>query len=269
MGKISHIRSRDMKYMNPQEFRNIVRRGEWTGDILDKCQGYASTNLVIVPKDYAFAFILFCLRNPQPCPLVDVTEPGSPHPLGVAPDADLRSDLARYRVFKDGHIVDEPTDINDYWRGDLVAFLLGSIGSIDGALEAANVQYRRTGAYTTNIQCIPSGPFHGPIVVSGKLFKSTHDAIRGIQISSRMPIANGPPVHIGNPSVIGIKDICQPEVFLSESITPQEPEEIAVFWATAVTAQAVAIEAKIPFMITHYPAHTFVTDKLSEEMAVI
>ena len=160
----------DVAEMAPKDFRSLVRKGGWTRDCLVACRGYAAADLVIVSKEYAFDFLLFCHRNPQPCPLMDVTEPGSPHPPLVAPDADLRTDLPRYQVYKDGQIIDEPTDINDYWQDDLVAFLIGCGNTFSWALKAANVHYRTIGGYTTTIPCISAGPFHGNMSASCRLF---------------------------------------------------------------------------------------------------
>jgi len=255
--------------MTPGEFRGIVRRGEYTGPTVEVCRGYAMANLAIVPKEYAFDFLLFCNRNPRPCPVLDVTDQGSPHPPLLAPEADLRTDLPKYRVYRDGQLIAEPTDVTDYWRDDLVAFLLGCSGSFDWILQAANIRYRVIGVYTTNIRCHPAGLFHGPMVVTCRLIKGAHDAVRAIQISSRHLMMHGPPVHIGDPAAIGIKDIYQPEAFFHKPIAPQAPDEIAMFWGCGVTPQAVAIEAKLPFMITHCPTHMFITDRLSEELAVI
>jgi uncharacterized protein YcsI (UPF0317 family) len=255
--------------MTPKELRQVIRQGLFTGKPR-YCRGYARANLVIVPKEYAFDFLLFCNRNPRPCPVLDVTEPGDPHPRLMAPEADLRTDLPRYRVFKDGEIIDEPTDITNYWRDDLVAFLLGCSGSFYWALKAANIHYRVTGVHRTTIPCIPAGRFHGHMAVTCRLFKGTHDAIRAIQISSRHLFQHGPPVHIGDPAAIGIKDLYHPDLSSSlKDIAPKEPDEIAMFWGCGVTPQVVAMETKVPFMITHYPAHTFITDHLIEELAVL
>jgi len=256
--------------MTPHEFREIVRRGEWSAVNTNVCQGRAQANLVIVPKSLAFEFLLFCHRNPNPCPVIDVTEPGDYHPRFSAPDADIRTDLPRYRVFKNGKIIDEPFDIIQYWDEDLVAFLLGCGTNFDWSLRAANVQYRYIGDYTTNIECVPAGSFHGCMVVSTRLFKSSHDAVRAIQITSRNLAAHGPPVYIGNPNDIGIKDLYHPDMFsFNELIQPIEPNEIIMSWACGVTPQAVAQSSKTPFMISHYPGHMFVTDKLSEELAIL
>ncbi|MBA7678046.1 putative hydro-lyase [subsurface metagenome] len=255
--------------MNPAKFRTFTRSGVWTRPNLNVCRGYAMANLAIVPKDYAFEFLLFCVRNPQPCGLIDVTEPGDPHPRQVAPEADLRTDLPRYRVFKDGECVDEPTDVIKYWRDDLVAFLIGCSCSFDWALQAANVHYRLIGAYKSTIQCVPAGRFHGPMVVSCRFVNNGHDAVRAVQISSRMRVTHGPPVHIGEPSAIGIKNLYHPDFYPFTPTTPQRPDEIAMYWGCGVTPQTVAMESKVPFMITHCGGHMFFTDKLSEELAIL
>ncbi|GAI18747.1 unnamed protein product, partial [marine sediment metagenome] len=257
----------ELAAMSPKEFRGIVRRGEWGERSEGACRNYVVSNLAIVPKDYAFEFLLFCNRNPRPCPVIDVTEPGDPHPKLVAPEADLRTDLPKYRVFKDGQVIDEPIDITNYWRDDLVAFLLGCSHSFDWALRAANIHYRKIGAHTTTIPCLPAGRFHGPMQVSCRLVKS-YDASRAVQISSRYPFAHGAPVHIGDPAAIGIKDLYKPDrpKPLKKPITPLEPDEVAMFWGCGVTPQIVAVEAKVSFMITHFPGHMFITDRLLEEL---
>jgi len=260
---------KELLAMSPGEFRGLVRRGEWTEPDLAVCQGYAMANLAVVPQEYAFDFLLFCLRNSQPCGLIDVTEAGDPHPRFAAPEADLRTDLPGYRVFKDGECIDEPTDVTKYWRDDLVGFLIGCSASFDWALQAANVQYRLIGAYKSTIQCVPAGRFHGPMVISCRLVKNGHDAVRAVQISSRMRAVHGPPVHIGNPSDVGIKDLYHPDFYPFDPADPQKPDEIALYWGCGITPQTVAIESKVPFMITHCGGHMFITDRLSEELAIL
>ena len=261
--------SEELLAMSPKDFRSLARGAEWTEGTGIVCRGYLQANLVAVPKDYAFEFLLFCQRNPRPCPLLDVTEPGDPHPRLMALEADLRTDLPRYRVFQQGKLIAEPTDIGGYWRDDLVAFLLGCSYGFDWALRAANVSYRFLGAYTTNIQCVPAGRFHGVMLVSCRLMKGGYDAARAAQISSRHLLSHGPPVHIGDPSLIGIRDLRHPDIFAPAPVAPQEPDEIALYWGTGITPQTVALESNIAFMITHCPGHMFVTDRLSEEMAIL
>ena len=261
------VSAEELAAMRPQEFRELVRKEEWTDFTLLACRNYAQNNLAIVPRDYAYEFLLFCMRNPRPCPVIDVTEPGSPYPMKVAPTADLRTDLPRYRVFKNGELVDEPTDVTKYWQDDLVAFLIGCSATFDWALRAANVNFRLLGAYTSNIQCVPAGPFHGPMVVSCRAFKTSEDAVRAVQIGSRYLVSHGPPIHIGDPSIIGIKDLMQPDQAAINPLPAPEPDEAILTWGCGITPQTTALAAKLPILITHKAGHMFINDFLAEETA--
>jgi len=271
----------ELAAMSPAEMRAIIRRGEWTKADELACLGYWKANLAVVPEDYAYEFFLFCQRNPQACAAAAATEPGDPCPRQLAADADLRTDLPRYRVFKDGQLIDEPTDVLKYWRDDLVAFLIGAIPNTTLAFQKANVRYRLVGGYTSNIPCVPAGRFHGNMAVTCSIFKASDDAIRAIQISSRYQDGHGPPVHIGDPTIIGIKDLAHPDIStLIDVKNLQHPEmlsrgfdleagEIPMFWGAGVTPQLVAMAAKVPFMITHSPAHLFISDKSCEDFAIL
>jgi len=267
---MDNICTGDLGRLTPMEYRSLVRKGEWTGSSMEACCGWALTDMVIVPKDYAVDFFLFCHRNPQLCPLVDVTEVGSPHPRRVAPDADLRTDLPRYQVFKDGKLIDEPTNILNYWRDDLVAFLTGCSLAFDWALLANNVQYRSIGAFASGIPCVAAGPFRGNMVVSARLFASARDVIKAIQITSRYMLAHGAPIHIGDPEAIGIKDLSRADrIVLPGKIDPPKPGEIALYWPTGgATMRDIAKDAKLPLMIVDYPRSGFITDLRSEELAI-
>jgi uncharacterized protein YcsI (UPF0317 family) len=259
----------DLERMTPKEYRNIVRKGEWTDQSLGVCKGYSRMGFVILPKDYAYDFLVFRQRNPLSCPLVDISEEGSPY-CSVAPDADLRTDLPRYSVYKDGKIIDEPMDIKKYWRNDLVCFLMGCAETFDWALKAANLHYRFLGSYPSNIPLIPAGPFRGVNVCSCRVFKNAQEAIRGIQISSRFPIMHGTPVHIGDPTVIGIDDLTTTSAYMAA--TPEEatirPGEIAVFFHAGTGAvRQIALESKLPFMIASYPLAMFIADQYYEEFS--
>lgn len=260
----------DVTTMSPREFREMVRRGEWTESNLKACHGYAQADVALVPKEFAFEFLQFCIRNPQPLPLLDVTDVGSPSPSRVASDADLRTDLSRYRVFINGELVDEPTNVNAYWRDDLVGFLTGCSVSIDWACEAANVPSRLIGVYSTNIPLVPAGPFRGFMAVTCRLVKGNQNLIRTIQISSRHPASHGAPVHVGDPSLIGIKDIYHPDLMsLPGPIARQDDDEIAVFWGCGLTLETAALELKPSLWIVDGLGSMFVTDKRCEELAVI
>ena len=254
--------------MKPNEFRKLVREEKWTDITIEACQGYAQANLAILPKEYAYDFLLFCTRNPRPCPILEVTEPGDPCSKELAVEADIRTDLPRYRIFKNGEIIDEPTNIIEYWRDDLVTFFLGCSISFLWALKSANVSWKNYGNYKTSIKSKPAGFFHGPIVVTVRSFKTTHEATRAIQISSGHLLMHGSPIYIGKPEDIGIElgklDLFNPKRFEDD---PPRDNEIIMYWACGITPQAVAIETKIPLMITHYPANMFVTDHIIEEFS--
>lgn len=244
------------------DVRREARAGRLTGPTAGLALGHVHANLVVVPRDLAFDFLLFCQRNPQPCPLLDVTDVGSAQPRAVAVGADLRTDIPRYRVYRYGQLVEEPTDLCDWWRDDLVAFLLGCSFTFENALLGAGLpvrhieQGRNVPMYTTSIACRPAGVFRGPMVVSMRPMTPAH-AEQARHICRRFPRAHGEPVHVGQPSEIGIHDLDNPD--FGEAVEVRSGE-VAVFWACGVTPQAVAMEARPPLLLTHCPGHMFVTD---------
>ena len=258
----------DLRHATGRDVRNQARSGSLCEQTSGLAMGYVQANLVVVPRELAFDFLLFCQRNPKPCPLLDVTEPGDPEPKSVAPGADLRTDLPRYCVYQNGQRVEEPFDLKGHWRPDFVSFLLGCSFTFENALLAAGLpvrhieEKRNVPMYRTSIPCRPAGIFHGPLVVSMRPM-TTAQAIRAVQVCDRFPRAHGAPVHIGDPSAIGIRDIHHPD--FGEMVTIR-PGEVPIFWACGVTPQAVAMAARPPLLITHKPGHMFVTDLLDTDL---
>src|SRR5438552_18925417 len=205
----------DLRHATGADVRSAARRGEWTGPTPGLALGYVQANLAMVPRDLAFDFLLFCQRNPKPCPLLDVTEPGSPEPRFVAPGADVRTDVPRYRVYRNGELVEEPADLLAWWRPGSVAFLLGCSFTFGGALLEAGVPVRHieqgcnVPMYRTNIACRPAGGFHGPMVVSMRPLTPTQ-AVTATRVCGRFPRAHGVPVHFGDPPAIGIPALSKP-----------------------------------------------------------
>ncbi len=242
--------------------RRLARAGELTSHTSGLAPGYVQANLVVVPRELAFDFLLFCQRNPKPCPLLDVTEPGSPEPRLVAPGADVRTDVPRYRVYRHGEPVDEPHDLLGLWRDDLVGFLLGCSFTFENALLQAGLPLRHVEAgcnvpmYRTNVPCRPAGVFRGPMVVSMRPLTPAQ-AVRAVQVCSRFPRAHGAPIHFGDPDALGIRDLARPD--FGDAVEVRSGE-VPVFWACGVTPQAVAMEARPPLLLTHKPGHMFVTD---------
>jgi len=256
---------------HPKEIRQDIRNGRLTGVTAGLGQNFVQANLAVLPKEQAYDFLLFCQRNPRPCPLLEVTDAGSAEPVGVAPGADLRTDIAKYRIYRDGEIADEVTDASPYWCEDLVAFLLGCSFTFEWAMLEAGVRLwhiehgKGVAMWRTSVQCRPAGVFHGPMVVSMRPIRSA-DLAKAVTASARFPGAHGAPVHIGDPAAIGIKDITVPDWGDAAEFGP---DDVPVFWACGVTPQAVALASKPPFMITHSPGHMFITDVLNSALAAL
>ena len=254
-----------------QEIRSKIRTGEWAKPTTGAAPGYTQANLVILPKKYAYDFLLFCVRNPKSCPLIEVTDLGSPIPKKTAPGADLRTDIPKYRIYKNGEYVEEVTDITKYWQDDFVSFLIGCSFTFENPLleNGIPIRYieegRNVSMYKTNIQSESAGAFEGPMVVSMRPMNPEY-AIRAVQITSRFPSVHGAPVHIGDPAQIGIQDLDKPD--FGDAVTIYDGE-VPVFWACGVTPQAAIMASKPELVITHAPGHMLITDVKDEEHAVI
>ncbi len=253
--------------MSPQEVRMAIRREEVTWESFGMSAGYSQGNLVVLPKEYAFDFMLFANRNPKSCPVIDVTEIGGKEFKTAAPGSDYTTDLAKYSVWENGKLVGNFNNVKDFWREDLVAFLLGCGISFEPSLAESGIPLRHMEEgkskplYITNIPAQPAGMFHGPTVVS---MIPIPDALipKTVTMTSRFPKAHGAPIHIGHPERIGIKDLSKPDY--GEAVTIKE-NETPVFWACGVTPQNAIMNAKPSFAITHAVSHMFVTDiKLSD-----
>ncbi len=256
-------------HASAKQARARIRSGEWTSHTSGLAEGYVQGNVVILPEALANDFLRYCQRNPKPCPLLAVGEPGQAKLPTLGADIDICTDVPRYRVWRDGQVVDEPTDISALWRADLVTFVLGCSFSFEQALTEAGLpmrhiqQNRNVAMYRSNIATEAAGAFKGPMVVSMRPFKSA-DAIRAIQITSRFPDVHGAPVHIGDPAQIGITDITKPDYGDAVDVLA---DEIPVFWACGVTPQAAITQARPDFCITHAPGAMLITDLLNHHLA--
>ena len=247
---------------DPREIRHAIRQGNFRRHTAGVAPGYVQGNVCILPREYAEEFRLFCERNPKPCPLLAMSAPGDPRLPELGADIDIRTDVPRYRVFRDGTLVEEVTDLRDLWGVDLVTFVLGCSFSFEEALMSAGLplryieQGRNVSMYRTSIDCASAGRFRGKLVVSMRPFKAA-DAIRAIEITSRYPRAHGAPVHIGRPDLIGIGDLARP---WAGDPTEVREDELPVFWACGITPQSVVLDARPSLCITHAPGHMLVTD---------
>jgi uncharacterized protein YcsI (UPF0317 family) len=263
---------------NPSDDRSIeagrrerlrIRSGAFRGPTAGLAPGNVQANLVILPKEIAHDFLRFAQANPKPCPVLAVSEAGDPRLPVLGQDLDLRTDLPGYRVWRDGELVEEPTELGHVWRGDLVSFALGCSFSFEQALIDEGIELRHVTRgtnvpmYRTAIACMPAGRFAGPLVVSMRPLKPG-DAIRAVQITSRFPSVHGAPVHLGFPAAIGIDDISKPDY---GDPVPVHADELPVFWACGVTPQAVIAEVRPEFCITHAPGSMLITDLRNTRLA--
>ncbi len=252
-----------------QQVRAQARAGTLQGHTAGLAPDLVQGNLMILPAEHASDFLLFCQRNPKPCPILGVSAPGEVAFPQLGVNIDIRTDVPRYRVWTDGHMTQECDDVRDVWRDDLVSFVIGCSFSFEQALLDAGVplrhvaQGRNVAMYRTQVPTTPAGRFHGPLVVSMRPMKA-QDAIRAVQITSRFPSVHGAPVHLGDPALIGIRDLSQPDYGDAVEVMA---DEIPVFWACGVTPQAVVQAAGLPFCITHAPGAMLVTDLANASLA--
>jgi uncharacterized protein YcsI (UPF0317 family) len=253
---------RAMNVERASALRAAIRTGAHAGLTTGLAPGMVQANLVVLPADWAEEFRDYCARNPKPCPLLAMTAPGNPALPDLGKGIDIRSDLPRYNVFRDGVLTEEVTDIQDLWRDDFIGFALGCSYSFEAALLDAGLRLRhhdqkvKVPIYRTDIDTVPAGRFHGPLVVSMRPF-GPFDAVRAIAITARCEKVHGAPVHVGDPAAIGVDDIARP---WSGSALRLESDDVPVFWACGVTPQAVMEQARPPIAITHKPGHMLITD---------
>jgi uncharacterized protein YcsI (UPF0317 family) len=253
---------------DPREVRLAIRSRRHTGHTAGLAPGHVQGNLCILPSEYADEFSEFCERNPKPCPLIGRSQPGDPRIPALGADLDIRTDIAKYRVYEHGVLKQEVADLKSLWRDDLVSFVLGCSFSFEEALMQAGLRLRyvdegrNVPMYRTSVETTPAGRFRGKLVVSMRPFKPA-DAIRAIEITSRYPRVHGAPVHIGFPEKIGIDHLDQPWV---GDPTEVRDDELPLFWACGVTPQSVVLDAKPSLCITHAPGHMLVTDLRNESL---
>jgi uncharacterized protein YcsI (UPF0317 family) len=249
--------------------RHAIRAGRWTAHTSGMAEGHVQGNVVILPREHADDFLRYCQRNPKPCPVLAVSEPGQPILPALGADLDIRTDVPRYRVWREGRLVGEPNDIRALWQDDLVTFVIGCSFSFEQALLEAGLpvrhieQGRNVPMYRTNIATEAAGPFRGPMVVSMRPMRAAA-VIRAIQVTSRFPDVHGAPVHIGDPALIGIADLARPDYGDAVDV---RADELPVFWACGVTPQAAITQARLAFCITHAPGAMLITDLYNHELA--
>ena len=252
----------DLKAASAQQVRAAIRTGSYGGHTSGLAAGKLQCNLAILPERFALDFLRFCQRNPKPCPVVGVSDSGDPFLPTLGSDIDIRSDVSKYRVFKDGALTDEVDDISALWADDFVTVALGCSFTFENALarNGIPVRHMETGRnvpmYRSNIELMPAGPFAGKMVVTMRPIPA-HQVDQAREISARYPQAHGAPIGIGDPANIGIGDLSQPD--WGDPVEVKDGE-VPVYWACGVTPQNVLLDAKLPLCITHSPGHMLIAD---------
>ncbi|MBU6224608.1 MAG: DUF1445 domain-containing protein [Burkholderiales bacterium] len=248
-----------------QRLRSLIRQGQLSGSSRGMALGFLQCNLAILPAEHAQDFWDYCQRNARACPVLEVTEPGQTEPARLAPGADLRSDCARYAVWRDGLRLEDRADICALWRSDLVSFLIGSGITFDEVFEQAGIptgQHRWVLATHTPTEAV--GRFHGPLIVTMRWLTPAQAELAS-RISARFPLNHGAPLHIGDPATIGA-DLSKP--LFGGPVPPLPAGLVPVFWACGVTPQAAAEAAGLSLFIAHAPAHSFITDVRAASMMI-
>ncbi|TAG81660.1 MAG: putative hydro-lyase [Betaproteobacteria bacterium] len=254
---------------NVQALRAKIRSGDFTSHTSGIAEDFVQGNVVILPQKYAKDFAAFCERNPKPCPVLAMGDAGDPMLASLGRNIDIRTDVPRYRVWRNGELSSEPSDVQSVWRDDLVTFVIGCSFSFEWALAKEGISLRHVSQgknvamYRTNVATTPAGVFYGPMVVSMRPLNAK-DAVRAYEITSRYPRVHGAPVHVGDPSVLGIADLQTPDYGDAVEV---KADETPVFWACGVTPQAAITQAKPDFCITHAPGSMLITDLLNSQLA--
>ncbi len=242
--------------------RSAIRMNAYEGHTAGLAPGYLQANLAIMSDEYALDFFRFCQRNPKPCPLVGVTDAGTRILSSLGHDLAVDTDAPGYCIYRNGDLSETRPDIAELWQENMVAFALGCSFTFENALAAADIPMRHieqnvtVPMFRTSINLVPAGPFGGGMVVSMRPIKEA-DLDKVKAITAEFPHAHGTPVHIGDPSAIGIADVSNPD--WGSDVTFHK-DEVPVFWACGVTPQNAAIGAKLPLFISHRPGAMLITD---------
>lgn len=252
----------NLRDLDKDQLKNAIRNSQYEGHTAGLAAGFLQANIIILPEKYALDFMRYCQRNPKPCPLVGVSETGNPFLNTLGHDIDIRSDVPRYNLYRDGKLLGTTSNISDYWADDFVAFALGCSFTFEDALVRAGIRIwhiennKTVPMYRSNIQTCKSGPFGGQMVVTLRAIDANR-VDEAIEISRRYPMAHGGPVQIGDPAGIGLNDLSKPDWGDSP---PSIGDKVPVFWACGVTPQNAVMRARLPIMISHAPGHMLITD---------
>jgi uncharacterized protein YcsI (UPF0317 family) len=266
---LTELSTPQLRDASAAELRSAIRLRQFRGQTAGLAKGMLQANLAIVPESHALDFMRFCQRNPKPCPLVGVSDTGSPYIKTLSADIDIRTDVPMYNIYRDGALTDSVYDISDVWQSDFVVFAMGCSFTFEHALIRAGIplwhyqEQKTVPMYRSSIMTRQAGVFAGEMVVTMRAIPADRVA-EAEAISARYPLAHGSPVHIGDADSIGIADLYRPDW---GDPPPATGSDVPVFWACGVTPQNALLRARLPLSITHKPGHMLVTD-VSEQAQI-
>ncbi len=264
--------------MNPATLRTKIRTGEYTTSTSGQCPGYVQANIAILPKEFAKDFETFCNLNHQACPLLEVLEAGNPYSKKlVKPNqiGDIRTDVPKYRIYRQGKLIEEVTSIEHLWRDDLVTFFLGCSFSFENALQEANIpikniqQGKNVSMYLCHkVKCNSVPPYFENIPLVVSMRPVARDKVElAKQITSKFTHTHGATIYCGwdYHQELGVNENLQ-QVDFGDAVDFDVQSEVPCFWQCGVTAIMSSINAKSDICITHSPGHMFVADVTEEDL---
>lgn len=253
---------------NITDIRAQIRSGRYQTNTSGLMPDLVQGNLVVLPESSAQEFVSYCQANPRPCPIIGISEPGNPALPQLGDDIDIRTDVPEYHIFKDGQLSESCRDIASHWHADSVAIILGCSFSFEQALMSAGLPVRNiemgrnVSMYNTELATVSTANFACNMVVSMRPYKAAE--IESVsKITGQFSKTHGAPIHTGKPGEIGISDLTQPDY---GDPVPLQADDVPVFWACGVTAQAAALHARLPLVITHAPGKMLITDLSYEQL---
>lgn len=239
----------------------LAARSGFAGTTGGRAPGFVQANVFVLPESHADEFEAFCLANSAACPLLGRSNVGATTIPALGHDMDLRCDLPAYLLHEGGMCLELP-DLMVHWRDDFVAFAVGCWFGAEETLVRAGIAMRHRdlglsgGLYRTNRAMVRTGIFCGPLVVSMRPFVFA-DVDRVKALTERMPLSHGAPIHVGDPSALGIRSLSSAD--WGEVVLPEE-NEIALFWPCGLSALAALQTAGLPIFVSHAPGAMLVTD---------
>nr|XP_016846446.1 PREDICTED: UPF0317 protein C14orf159 homolog, mitochondrial isoform X2 [Anolis carolinensis] len=255
----------NLKTLLPCAVRNLIRSNKLSiRNTSGMAEGFKQANVIILHKSLADDFEIFCQANDGPLPLLYRSKPGEWKCTYLSNDSDIRTDCPQYRKYEHGECTGILTSLEEYSRQlkDMVTFYLGCSFTFEKALQESAVPIRNVeqkcnvSMYKTTVPCYGTERFHCNLIVTMRPIPQDKLEVV-VQTTHRMKKSHGAPVHIGNPGLLGIKNLSSPDY---GDAVQAHPGDVPVFWACGVTGIEAVCNCKSSLAFTHSPGCMFITD---------